>query len=279
MSDPGSALPWAIPVAREVVNNRGLIKRAFEEALNLAFGKRCAVVFTGAAGAGKTVLRDHLVGSAFQRGYVPPGESANVERGRVRDVSDQRVRVAVVPGQDAAPRRRAMDELFLGDKPADGLIYVVSNGFTTVRGARARELVRERGLDTLELFRSYQLAQEVEDLRETLEIVRRSMAKDGKPAWMLVAATKADLCPEELGGAEDHYSPGGHGPFVETVESFIYRVGADNFRWGSAPVCASLDEFSWEGETKASALNAQTRDQMLLDFARNLGNYCGSSNG
>lgn len=172
-----------------------------------------------------------------------------------------------------------MEELFLGGKPADGLVHVVSHGFITVRGARARELVRERGLQTLASFREHQLKQEVNDLEETLEVVRRSIAKHGKPSWMLVAATKADLYPDELAAAEDRYSPGGRGPFVETVDRFVHRVGSDNFLWGSTPVCALLEEFDWEDHATKSTINSQTRDQMLLDFAMSLGTYCGSTDG
>lgn len=157
MSDPVSLPSWAIPVAREVVNNRTLIRRAFDEAINIARGRTSNVVFTGTFGAGKTVLRDHLVGTAFEQGYVPPPESDAVERGRVREVTDRRVRLAVVPGQESAPRLTAVRDLFLSEKPVDGFVHVVANGFVTLRSAAAGELVREQGLGTLQDYRNYQL--------------------------------------------------------------------------------------------------------------------------
>lgn len=91
--------------------------------------------------------------------------------------------------------------------------------------------------------------------------------------------TKADLYSNELRDAEERYSPYGHGPFVGVVERFVHRVGADNFRWGAAPVCAWLDDFEWGQAKQSSSVNAQSRDQMLLEFAKIVGHYCRGEDG
>ena len=181
----------------------------------------------------------------------------------------------MVPGQEATPRYETLDRLFDAKTPVDGIVHVVCNGFATVRNPFAREtLARDTGLDTLEAYRSHQLGQELEDLDRTCELLRAASRKARKPAWMLVAVTKADLYEADLMAAQRYYSPHGQSEFAARIARLVAQLGSDNFRWSAAPVCASLEDFEWNAQTARSALAEPQRDQVLATFAEVLENYC-----
>jgi hypothetical protein len=96
------------------------------------FGTKTCLAFTGMSGAGKTVLFDHLSGRAFEQGYQSPLRSQKMEQGDITSEA-QKLKVHVVPGQDAQPRRHALDGLFDGKGRVEGVVHVVCNGFATVR--------------------------------------------------------------------------------------------------------------------------------------------------
>jgi len=94
---------------------------------------------------------------------------------------------------------------------------------------------------------------------------------------MLVAATKADLYPDEIKEAESYYSPDGNSEFVELLRAFTGQVGSDNFRWAALPVCTHLTKFEWNTDTVKSAVEQAQRDAMLLNFGEALYNYSSSN--
>lgn len=261
-------LTWLLPALKESYKSR----EDFREIWRKAFGKQ-NIVFTGLAGAGKSVLFDFLRGAGFKQGYKPPKPSQSVEKGKVRKLN-KRMAISVLPGQTDSPRMQGLDEIFLGKKGVDGVIHVVSNGFIEKRSPDAKNLlIKENKLKTIEQFRQYQFKKELADLNETCEIIRKSIHRNQKPKWLLVAVTKVDLFYDKLDVARDHYSPHGRSEFAKRLKDLQIQVGTDNFRWETVPVCAWLNDFEWNGEKQPSVLKVDERDHFITNFAEEMANY------
>jgi hypothetical protein len=265
-------LTWIIPALKELYKGRDDAKDAWSK----AFGKK-RIVFTGLSGAGKSVLLDFLSGKGFERGYKTPKPSQSVEKGKLsKDFKKDKPRMAisVLPGQDDSPRLQGLDEIFLGKHGVDGVIHVVANGFIDIRSPEARNLlIKETGLQTIEQFRQHQLKQELKDLDDTCEIIRKSINKHRKPKWLLVAVTKADLFCDKLDEAREYYSPNGKSKFAKRLKDLQIQVGTDNFRWETVPVCACLNDFEWNNTTQPSVLKVEERDHLIANFAAEMANY------
>ena len=91
------------------------------------------VAVTGMTGVGKTQLADRLARRTSRDGVAEVG-SAVMERRTRRSPRLQGFRFLVVPGDNAATRLGALDEVF-HDEPVDGVIHVVANGYATPRRA------------------------------------------------------------------------------------------------------------------------------------------------
>ena len=204
-----------------------------------------------------------------------------MERGQVGSKispEKRRIKMKVIPGADSEPRLLAINDIFHGGKPVDGFVHVVAYGYRFIRNPVARiRLIHQDNLETLKAFRAYQLEEERRDLKRTCEFVRQSIKKHRTPRWMLVAATKADLYPDEIKEAESYYSPDGNSEFVELLRAFTGQVGSDNFRWAALPVCTHLTKFEWNTDTVKSAVEQAQRDAMLLNFGEALYNYSSSN--
>jgi DNA replication protein DnaC len=70
---------WLLPVAKEAYENRKDILSAWER-ISAWLAKKKGIAFTGMAGVGKTVLFDHLTGTAYKRGYILPLRSESLEK-------------------------------------------------------------------------------------------------------------------------------------------------------------------------------------------------------
>jgi Fe2+ transport system protein B len=267
---------WLLPAAKEAYKNRDEIKSLWSRISTYFLGKKSSLAVTGMAGVGKTVLFDHLSAKAYKRGYKPPGRSEDEESGKV-SAEGQRIGFRTIPGQSAKPRREALDHIFLGKKPVDGVIHVVANGFIEIRKQVSRQAhIKDAGLDTLEKFRAFYMKEDLKDLHETCEIIRQSFQKHRKPSWVLVAVTKADLFYGSIEQAEKHYSPEGDGEFSQRMKLLQSQIGSDNIRWEALPVCAWLEDFQWNGEQQPSLLKPDERDHYIALFAEQLERYCES---
>lgn len=265
---------WLLPAAKEAYQNREEIKSAWKRIYAAIFGQKKNIAFTGMAGVGKTVLFQHLSGEAYQRNYTPPGTSQGQERSKITGSKKKRIHLTVVPGQEAPPRFEALDTLLESKKPIDGIIHVVANGFIEFRGEDSKQVLIESGLDTLDKFRTQQLAIELKDLHSTCEIIRQAIRKHRKPRWMLIAVTKIDLYYNSVERAARYYSPSGDSEFVRRIKQLQAQVGADNFDWDALPVCSWLEDFQWNKQITPSTLKVPQRDHYLALFAKRLENYC-----
>ncbi len=256
-----------------VYRHRDDIRHMLATGWKAFFGTRTDLAFTGMQGVGKTVLLDHLTGKAFEDGYALPLQSQAIDRGTV-SLKGQRLRVSVVPGQNAQPRQTALDTLFEGKKPVNGVVHAVANGFASVRSPGAVDvLLRDVKLTTIKKYCDYHRDQELKDLEETCEAIRKAHQRHRLPSWLVVAVGKVDLYQDSIDKARKYYSPEGDSPFTARLRRLESQVGTDNFRWTAIPVCSLVEAFDWNTRQVASQIDELARDDYLAQFLRELREY------
>lgn len=234
-------------------------------------GKRIA--FLGASGVGKSVLLDYLSGKGYKRGYAPNTELSEDIETEALPNTDRKTTIVVIPGQSSRQRIKSLNEL--RSKPVDGIVYVVSNGFATVRNTNVINAIRSTCSD-VDSYRQYKLREELEDLKIVSQLMSDSWVAHKKPTWMLVVPTKLDLYahPDKVNELFSYYAPGGNSQFVQTVESIRSKGGGIDFSWDISPVFTWQEHFSWNGQVVTSTLNQVVRDSLLVHLESKLEKYC-----
>ena len=264
-------IEWILP-AIELYKERHTLASGWDRVIAAIFGAKARVAIVGPGGVGKSVLLDHVTGDAFKAGYTKPAKSRRAELGKAK-ADGQRLAMVVVPGQ-GGPELDTMNEVLSPEKPVDGVMFVVGNGFITLRDERAKQVNIERGYDTIDKWRKLQIEAELRDLRETLGLMRAAQAKSRKPKWMMVCVTKVDLMQDELTEIEAYYSPHGDSEFSQEINTFTDQVGSDNFEWDAAPVCSILEPFEWGEDVRDSNLDAAARDHYISQMVDRVGEMC-----
>jgi hypothetical protein len=237
------------------------------------FGKPFSIAFTGMQGVGKTALLDQLTGAASRPGYQQPLQSQAKESGTVR-TAKSRILISVVPGQSSYPRYVALQDVFSGKEPVQGVVHIVSWGHATIRTREAAEsLLHDKGADTIEKVRGLHLKSEEEDLAETCQHIRAAHHKHRAPTWLILAVDKVDLYLDQIDKAREWYASQS-GPCGAILAELQQQLGADYFRWESVPVCACLERFEWNGQELHPQLDEQGRDAYLAQLLRCLASYC-----
>lgn len=217
------------------------------------------VAVTGMTGVGKSQLVDRLTRRSSSGGVTEVG-SAVMERRTRRSARLQGFRFRVVPGDNAATRLGALDEVF-HDEPVDGVVHVVANGYATPR--------RPAGTTgTAVATREDQLAAELEDWTITSHRIASMAVRRDKPIWLVIAVTKADLYPDEVDEAVAYYSPGSGTPFGDKVDALRALAGGAKLSIDVLPV-------SSEGGDRKSALSAKRAQAMVDALATRLAQLSG----
>ncbi len=190
------------------------------------------VAVTGMTGVGKTELVDHLCGRP-QPGGVPESGSAVMERRVLRDRRLRGFRFRVVPGENAATRLGALDDVF-HDDPVDGVLHVVANGLAT--GRRPAGTTGAAAAD-----RETQLARELEDWTITAHRIASMAIRRPQPTWLVVVVTKADLFAEDVEAVVRSYSPGSGTPFGDQLDDLRALAGAAKLSVDVLPVCSLVE--------------------------------------
>lgn len=216
------------------------------------------VAVTGMTGVGKTELANRLSKRTSAEGAEVG--SAVMERRTRRGRRLRGFRFLVVPGDNAATRLSALDEVF-HDEPVDGVIHVVANGYATPR--------RTAGTTgSAEATRDEQLAAELEDWTITAHRIASMAVRRDKPVWLVIAVTKADLYAGEVDDVVRYYSPGSGSPFGDKVDDLRALAGGAKLSIDVLPV-------SSQGGDKGSAMPAKQANAMVDALTRRLAQLSG----
>ena len=203
------------------------------------------VAVTGMTGVGKTQLADRLARRSSGDGVAEVG-SAVMERRTRRSPRLQGFRFLVVPGDNAATRLGALDEVF-HDEPVDGVIHVVANGHATPR--------RPAGTTgTATATREEQLAAELEDWAITSHRIASMAVRRDKPVWLVIAVTKCDLYADEVDEVVHYYSPGSGSPFGDKIDELRALAGGAKLSVDVLPVSSQGGRASAMSAKKAGAM-------------------------
>jgi hypothetical protein len=205
------------------------------------------VAVTGMTGVGKTQLADRLARRTSGDGVAEVG-SAVMERRTRRSRRLYGFRFLVVPGDNAATRLGALDEVF-HDEPVDGVIHVVANGYATPRRTAG---TTGRATAT----REQQLAAELEDWAITAHRIASMAVRRDRLTWLVVAVTKADLFADDVDAAVRYYSPGSGTPFGDKLDELRALAGGAKLSIDVLPVCA-------RGGDKRSAMPEKACNDLL----------------
>lgn len=217
------------------------------------------VAVTGMTGVGKSQLVDRLTRRSTDDAVAQVG-SAVMERRTRKGARLHGFRFLVVPGDNAATRLSALDEVF-HDQPVDGVIHVVANGHATPRRAGGTT-------GTAAATREEQLAAELEDWTITSHRIASMAVRRHKPIWLIIAVTKTDLYPGEIDEIVRYYSPGSGSPFAERVDALRALAGGAKLSIDVLPVSAS-------GGDRKSAFPEKRAGAMVDALADRLGQLSG----
>jgi hypothetical protein len=210
-------------------------------------------------GVGKTQLVDRLARRASGDRAAEVG-SAVMERRTRRSPRLQGFRFLVVPGDNAATRLGALDEVF-HDQPVDGVIHVVANGHAT-----PRRTAGTTGKATA--TREQQLAAELEDWAITSHRIASMAVRGDRPVWLVIAVTKTDLYADELDEVVHYYSPGSGTPFGDKIDELRALAGGARLSVDVLPV-------SSEGGDRKSSMSAKRASAMVDTLAARLAQLSG----
>lgn len=217
------------------------------------------VAVTGMTGVGKSQLADRLSRRTSGAGVAEVG-SAVMERRTRRSAKLRGFRFLVVPGDNAATRLGALDEVF-HDEPVDGVIHVVANGYAT-----PRRTAGTTGAATA--TREQQLAAELEDWAITSHRIASMAVRRDRPVWLVIAVTKADLYADELDEVVQYYSPGSGTAFGDKIDELRALAGGARLSVDVLPV-------SSQGGERTSAVSSRQASVMVDALAERLAQLSG----
>ncbi|MEI2714035.1 MAG: GTPase domain-containing protein [Nocardioides sp.] len=218
------------------------------------FHKRYPLIaVTGMTGVGKTALANRL--SRTSGAETAEVGSATMEHRTRRNTRMRGFRIRVVPGENAATRLGALDDVF-HDEPVDGVLHVVSYGHATPR--------RTGGTTgSATATREQQLATELEDWSITAHRIASLAIRRKEPTWLIIAVTKTDLFPGQVDEAVRYYSPGSGSPFGDKLDELRALAGAAKLSIDVLPVCSQSTDRKTSRQCTALMSALESRMEQL----------------
>lgn len=212
------------------------------------------VAVTGMSGVGKSRLIDRLT----RHTSLADDEagSAVMEKRTRRGRRGKGFRFRVVPGDNAATRLRALDDVFYDD-PVDGVIHVVAYGYATPR-PRIGTIAPQTREELLQA--------ELEDWTITAHRIAAMAVRRDRPVWLMIVVTKTDLFAGDLDAALAYYSVGSGTPFGDKLDELRALAGGARI---------SVDVVATSVPTANDAAATKRADAQLTALDRRMGQLSG----
>jgi hypothetical protein len=254
MMDPWQVVPSASLTAYRY---RREIHEAWSDILRKLRLAGDQVAVAGLQGAGKTVLFDHLSGDGFKPEYKLPAQSTGVEKRKAHGD-----RFFVIPGQDSAERRAALDIHAAGNSKLAGLIYVACNGFVQTRRPEAKDVLEEQL--NFDQYLASQRQREAADLEEIGAHFRRSVRSKRRKSWILVVVNKFDLfCSADAAADARQYYEQPGSDFSKSMAELIGNMGADNLSCTFWPASSWPEDFEYGANRIESRFSLEQRGRSI----------------
>jgi len=233
------------------------IGRGRDKVVHAARRRFPTVAVTGMTGVGKTELVEHLSGHGSPQSN--DAGSAVMEKRMQRGHRFTGFRFRVVPGENAATRLGALDDVF-HDHPVDGVLHVVANGHATGRRAAGTTGVAA-------VTREDQLQRELDDWTVTAHRIASMAVRREHPIWLIIVVTKVDLYPDSIDQVVRSYSPGSGTPFGDRLDELRALAGGARLAIDVLPACSRL-----EGDSR---IDKKTRDAYLDRLEMRMAQFSG----